>query len=88
MKSHWKRFNYISGGLGGFACLNLFLDVINKKLFNSRIPGDMVSNLFWLSMGLYLGFLWCQREYGRGLKKQQEDQKNISEYVRRRETQN
>jgi hypothetical protein len=40
--------------------VNLFLDVINEKLLHYWIPVEIVAYLFWLSLGLFLGFQLCQ----------------------------
>lgn len=73
MKNYWKRFSFFDKGLAVFFMLNLFLDVINKKILQSVIPGDLISYLFWLSTGLYLGFQLCKYEYKQVIKKQEKE---------------
>lgn len=55
--------------------INLFLDILNKNILNSVIPIEIVGYLFWLSLGLFLGFKLCKYEYSRTLRKQSEEQK-------------
>jgi len=74
MKNYWKRFTLFDKGLAVFFMINLFLDVINKRVLNSAIPSEIVGYLFWLSLGLFLGFKLCKYEYSRTLKKHSEDQ--------------
>jgi len=71
VKSHWKRFSFYERGLTFFFMINIFLDVINDKLLDSVIPGEIVGYLFWLSLGLYLGFRLCKYEYGNVIKDSQ-----------------
>ena len=75
IKNYWKRFNNYEKTLAAFFVINVFLDVINKKLLNSIIPIEIVGYSFWLSLGLYLGFRLCKYEYGRITKMQIEEQK-------------
>ena len=74
-KGYWTRFNNYEKSLAAFFMLNIFLDVINKKLLGSAIPTEIVSYLFWLSLGLYLGFRLCKYEYGNAIKKNEEQRK-------------
>ena len=74
IKNYWKRFSYFDKGLAAFFMVNLFLDVINKKLLGSVIPTEIVGYLFWLSLGLYLGFRLCRYEYSRTLKEHSKEQ--------------
>lgn len=68
MKNQWTRFRYYEIGLTTFFGVNLFLDIINEKLLNSAIPHEIVVYLFWISLGLFLGFRLCKYEYSRALK--------------------
>ncbi len=67
-KNSWKRFSFYDKLLALFLMINIFLDVINTELLNSAIPSEIVGYLFWLSLGLYLGFSLCKYEYSRTLK--------------------
>jgi len=69
MKNNWKRFSYFEKGIAIFFMINLALDAINKKILNSAIPIEIIGYLFWLSLGLFLGFALCKNEYSRTLKK-------------------
>ncbi|WMW78120.1 hypothetical protein RF683_01360 [Flavobacterium sp. 20NA77.7] len=75
MKNYWKRFSDLDKGLTVFFMINLFLDILNKNILNSVIPIEIVGYLFWLSLGLFLGFKLCKYEYSRTLRKQSEEQK-------------
>lgn len=75
MKNYWKRFSYFDKGLTVFFMINLFLDILNKNLLNSAIPSEIVGYLFWLSLGLFLGFKLCKYEYSHTLRKHSEEQK-------------
>ena len=75
IKNYWKRFSYFDKSIDAFFLVNIFLDVINKRALNSAIPSEIVGYLFWLSLGLFLGFELCKYEYSRALKKHSEDQK-------------
>lgn len=75
MKNYWKRFSFYDKGLAVFFIINLFLDILNEKVFGSAIPSEIVSYLFWLSLGLYLGFQLCKYEYSQTLRKHSEEQK-------------
>lgn len=74
-KRYWTRFSIYEKSLAAFFMLNLFLDVINKKLLGSAIPAEVVSYLFWLGLGLYLGFRLCKYEYSKAIKKHEEQRK-------------
>lgn len=75
IKDNWKRFNFYEKFFAAFFIINLFLDVLNRKLLNSSIPSEIVGYLFWLSLGLYLGFQLCKYEYKRVWNKMQAQQK-------------
>lgn len=75
MKNYWKRFSFYDKGLAVFFVINLFFDVINKKILYSAIPSEIVSYLFWLSLGLFLGFRLCKHEYSNVIKKHEEERK-------------
>lgn len=78
-RNYWKQFNIYEKGLALFFMINIVFDFINKKLLNSVVPKEIVGFMFWLSLGLYLGFQLCKYEYKRVLKKQwEEEQKEIN----------
>jgi hypothetical protein len=72
MKNYWQRFSLFENGLNIFFIINLFMDIINKKVLSSTIPIEILAYLFWLSLGLLLGFRLCKHEYNRTLRKQVE----------------
>ena len=68
-KVHWTRFSIYEKSLAAFFMINIFLDVINEKFLDLAIPTEVVSYLYWLSLGLYLGFRFCKYEYSNAIKK-------------------
>lgn len=76
MKNYWVRFNRIEMALVVFFGIGLFLDVINRFIFKSIIPKEIIGYLFWLSLGLYLGFRLCRYEYIRVWKLKEKEHEN------------
>ena len=74
MKNYWRRFSNIEKGLVIFFGIGLFIDTINKEFLNSAIPKEIVGYIFWLSIGLYLGFRLCRYEYKRVWKFMKKDE--------------
>ena len=72
VKNYWKRLSYYDKVLAMFFMINIFLDIINKKVLNSVIPNEIIGYLFWISLGLYLGFQICKYEFKRVLKNMNE----------------
>lgn len=62
MKNNWKRFSVIENILMVFFSINILLNSINNYLFNKAIPVEIVHYLFWLSLGLFIGFKLCKYE--------------------------
>ena len=62
VKDHWKRFVRYKRALTVFLCIGFFADFINKKLLHSMVPSEIISYLFWLSLGLYLGYIFSKHE--------------------------
>jgi len=69
INNYWKRFNIYEKSLAAFFIINILLKIINDKLLNFIIPEQIISYLFWLSLGLYLGFKLCKYESKRVYKK-------------------
>ena len=63
IKNYWKRFSNYEKTITGFFMINIVFDIINKKLLESRVPTEIVGYMFWLSLGLFLGFRLCKYEY-------------------------
>jgi hypothetical protein len=74
-KNYWARFTCYQKIIDVFFMLNIILDVINNELLNSVIPFKVLCSLFWLSLGLFLGFKLCKKEYSNAIKKNNEQQK-------------
>jgi len=70
-KDPWRRFATYEKVLTIFLLFSIFLTIVNKKLSAPLIPLDITSYLFWLSLGLYLGFRLCKYEFSNVLKKTQ-----------------
>ena len=68
--SHWKRFWNYEKAVLAFLAIGFLSEPINKELLNASIPTAITAFLFWLSLGLYLGFILCKHEYHRALKLQ------------------
>lgn len=75
MKNYWKRFSSFERAIQVFFMINLVLDIVNKNFLKSAIPIEIIGYLFWLSLGLYLGFKLCKNEYNRTLRKISENHK-------------
>ncbi len=67
-KNNWKRFGMYETILLIFFGIGLFSEAINKELLHFMIPSKIVGYVFWLSLGLYLGFSLCKNEYSRARK--------------------
>jgi hypothetical protein len=68
-KNSWKRFAIYQKILAIFFIFNLLLTIVSKKLSTPIIPFNISTYLFWLSLGLYLGFQLCKHEYSNAMKK-------------------
>jgi len=59
----YKRLLLVEKGISIFFLLNLAIIILGKNVLLSVFPLDVRNYFFWLSMGLYLGFLLCKNEY-------------------------
>lgn len=59
-RKKWLSISLFNKILAAFFMLNIVLDIINEKILASSIPVEIVGYLFWLSLGLYLGFELCK----------------------------
>lgn len=77
----WKRYKNFEKCILFFLMFNLVFDIINKKILNSIVPIEIIGYLFWLSLGLFLGFQICKYEFKKvwklqtGQEKKEEDKK-------------
>ena len=74
MNKGWKRFNFYEKGLAIFLIFNIIFYVVNEDFLKYIIPKDISGYLFWISLGLYLGFRLCQYEYKRVWNEMQKEQ--------------
>lgn len=58
----WKRFIIYEGIVSYNFLLNIGLFIANEEFFNNFIPDDIERSLFFLSLGLYVGFRICKHE--------------------------
>lgn len=56
----WHQISLFNKVVSVFLILNIVLKIINDKLLNQSIPEDIIGYLFWLSLGIYLGFQLCK----------------------------
>ena len=69
----WKRLNIYEGIITiKFICILVFY-ILNQDFFNYIISKDIAGYLFWLSLGLCLGFWLCKYEMKRMWKKSWEE---------------
>ncbi len=69
MKNQWEQFSNLEKAISIFLIINIFLDLLNKYLFRSIIPNDIITYSFWLSLGLFLGFKLCKFYFSKAIKK-------------------
>ena len=55
-----RRFTIYQRSIEIFFMLNLCLHPINKELLHEVIPFEIIGYSFWLSLGLYIGFMACK----------------------------
>lgn len=67
-KNRWKTFILYETILLILSILSIVFTYLNTKL-KIGIPPAILGYAFFLSVGLYLGFLLCKNEYKRALKK-------------------
>lgn len=67
-KDLWQRFYNYEKSLVVFFGVSLVFILVNEEI--NLIPFEMSGYFFWLSLGLYFGFLIAKREIIRVQKKQ------------------
>ena len=68
-ENDWKRFSIYERLTMWFFIINLIFIIINKEILKSKFPEYIQGYIFFLSLGLYIGFILCKNEYTRALKK-------------------
>lgn len=61
----WKRLKIFEAIVSGNFLFSLFLYIVNEDYLEYAIPKDIAGYIFWLSLGLYLGFRLCKYEFKR-----------------------
>jgi hypothetical protein len=59
----YKRLLLFEKGFTVFFLINFAIMVLCKNILLSVFPQDIRNYFFWLSMGLYIGFLVCKNEF-------------------------
>jgi hypothetical protein len=67
-KDPWQRLYNYEKGLVAFFLANLVSTLVNERV--NLIPFEISSYFFWLSLGLYLGFMLVKWEIVRVRKKE------------------
>lgn len=62
---NWKRFSIIDKGFALLFILSIILNSFCTELIESDLANTIFSYMFWLSMGLFIGFQLCKHEYRR-----------------------
>ena len=65
MNKIWKRFGIYEAIVSVFFILITVFYIINKDFLKYVVPKDIAGYLFWLSLGLWLGFVTCKYEFKR-----------------------
>jgi hypothetical protein len=74
-KNKWKRLLIYEWVTIFIFLSSLFLFILNKDYIKSMVLEQLFGYLFWLSLGLYLGFQWCKKEFVRIIKRDEEIQR-------------
>lgn len=61
----WKRFIIYERIVSYNFLLNIGFYIANKELLNNIVPNEIEVALFFLSLGIYLGFQLCKFESNR-----------------------
>ena len=64
----WKRFKIYQGIIVINLLLSLLFYIVNEDYLNYYVPKDISALLFWLSLGIYIGFQLCKYEIKRIMK--------------------
>ncbi len=65
----WRRFHFFELSLIILLIVITIIHLIGRELIFSNFLSDVLNFSFFFSLGLYLGFRLCKREYSRLLKK-------------------
>lgn len=62
-KNKFKRILILDRTLALICMLNILFGILNEFFFKLNLPENVQGYIFFLSSGLYLGFLICKNEY-------------------------
>jgi len=63
MDNKWKTFNFYQRAVEFFFITIMGIAATDKLIKNPFISFDIIGYLFWLSLGIYLGFILCRTVY-------------------------
>lgn len=68
-KQHWYKFSLLEKGVLVLLMVLTILNIIVQKILVPDLLNDVLTYMFFLSLGLYLGFRLCKTEYTRMIKR-------------------
>ena len=74
----WQKFKIYNRIITLFFMFNVIFYIINRDFLKYIVPEDIAGYMFWLSLGLYLGFQLCTYEFKRLWNKAKEEEKKHS----------
>lgn len=77
VSKNWKTFRTYEAVITFFLIANLAFFTINRKLDNPIMPTEFAGYIFWLSLGLYLGFKLCKEAFRGVIKKNAQEQEML-----------
>jgi len=68
MFKNLNLYKIFEGIISSFFIANLIFYTVNKKIDNPIIPIEFAGYMFWLSLGLYLGYHLARIAFNKALK--------------------
>ena len=69
----WKRFVRIENLIQMLLIISILTPILTQIFFKFKIPMKIQGYVFFLSLGLFVGFEMSKNEYRRALRKKNED---------------